>query len=773
MTSGIVWAVTAIVVVLLGVIGRFFSLRTLRWAAVVTAMALAIAVARYGASHPAHAPSDLVSSFLRGIDAVTKALLHPLWLGHPVPAPGTVGRVIIAVLVILGYRQLETWTLRWQAPTLDMTAIGEIQPGEEASAPPALPGMPASRVFPASDGMTAIQRHDQLAAELRFRLPTMEIRAPAILPGGTRSQALASIAEWSGVTGGGLAGAVIRAASLFWPKARAIRVRVWVEAPVAVGIRATVVLEDARSGVTISTKTVTGADLPELASMAAGYIARQIFEMDPTVPEWCYGSADGRDLGAMQQARLARVYAGCPRDVLESREVQIDILRKATGNVRSAGIVRYELAQLYALRGEHLAALRLHALNRELHPRFYRGRYRLGMSLEMIANPEHQLPDTPATRDGLDEVMQILTRCRLTTSEYRQANAARLIADNFGQTVPGAPGITPRHLPVPRELAMEMLRIAADDLAGVRRQLSLPNVVRAAFLHRSERAVWLPLWRRRQRESFVDGVCVAQLLVAVRLRLLEHDIEDPGWRQREQVPAPRVPLEPRSHGQHSERPAGAGRRHHRPRTSGAKVALAGTFGDAPVPEDLRHALRISSFIAGDPAPIIAALTGTDEWRTPRRAADGAEPSPATASRVRLLPWQRRTPSWQAAYNTAGVYAALADAAPAPAAPEFQERIINSLRAAVDNPYSELERASDWIRRDPDFRTMYRHPEIFGAFLKFLEVQERQDYPEAFLSGKHHAPHAADTTGQPGPRTPAPREPAPRTPAPREPAQPEL
>ena len=54
--------------------------------------------------------------------------------------------------------------------------------------------------------------------------------------------------------------------------------------------------------------------------MVAGYIARQIFAMDRTVPGWCYGMADGRDLGAMQLARLERVYAACPRDIAESRE---------------------------------------------------------------------------------------------------------------------------------------------------------------------------------------------------------------------------------------------------------------------------------------------------------------------------------------------------------------------------------------------------------------------------------------------------------------------
>jgi hypothetical protein len=734
MTSGIVWAVTAFVAILLGVVGRFFSLRTVRWTAAGIGVAVVIVVTRYGATHHGSAPTDLVSSFLRGVDAVTEALLRPLWLGHPVPAPGAVGRVVIAVLVILGYRQLEAWTLRWQAPTIDMTAIGEIQPGGRTSAPPDMPGIPGvpnARIFTASDGLTALQRHDQLAAELRFRLPTMEIRAPAILPGGTRSNALASIAEWSGVSGGGLAGAVIRAANLFWPKAKPIRVRVWVEAPAAAGIRATVVLEDARSGVTMATKTVTGADLPELASMAAGYIARQIFEMDPTVPEWCYGTADGRDLGAMQQARLARVYAGCPRDVLESRELQIKILRKATGNVRSAGVVRYELAQLCALRGEQLAALRLHALNRELHPRFYRGRYRLGMSLTMLANPELQLPATPATRDTLDEIMQILARCRLISGGYRKPVIRPPATDDPAQAVAGPARTAPDDLPVPAELAMEMLNIAAADLAAVRRQLSFPHVVRDAFVHRRERAVWLPLWRRRQRQSFIDGVCVAQLLVAVRRTLLERDIADPGWRQRELVPLPRVPAEPRGQRPHGERPpAPAG-----PRRDGREV-----------PRELRHGVRITSFIAGEPTPLVALLTGTDEWRASHAAA-GTEPPPAAASRTRWLPGQRSTPSWQAAYNTACLYAVLADAAPDSAAPDYQERIINSLRAAVDNPFSELERASDWIRRDPDFRYMYRHPVIFGAFLKFLHDQERQDYPEAFLSGKHHAPEAAGAASQ--------------------------
>jgi hypothetical protein len=73
----------------------------------VVALALAIAVTRCGLTHAARAPSDLADSFLRGVNAVIIALLHPLWRTHTVPAPGSADRWIIAAALVLGYRQLE------------------------------------------------------------------------------------------------------------------------------------------------------------------------------------------------------------------------------------------------------------------------------------------------------------------------------------------------------------------------------------------------------------------------------------------------------------------------------------------------------------------------------------------------------------------------------------------------------------------------------------------------------------------------------------------
>jgi hypothetical protein len=107
--------------------------------------------------------------------------------------------------------------------------------------------------------------------------------------------------------------------------------------------------------------------------------------------------------------------------------------------------------------------------------------------------------------------------------------------------------------------------------------------------------------------------------------------------------------------------------------------------------------------------------------------------------VRRLPRQRSTASWQAAYNTACLYAALADRARKECAPELvlrdlEHRVIVSLRRAVDNPRSELERPSDWIDSDPDFHAMRDDPQIFKAFEGFLLDQMRQDYPDSFIAG---------------------------------------
>jgi Ketopantoate hydroxymethyltransferase len=57
-----------------------------------TALVVAdLSVTRFGLTHPEYRPTNLVDSFLSGVDQVTMAVLHPFWPGK-VPAPGVAGR---------------------------------------------------------------------------------------------------------------------------------------------------------------------------------------------------------------------------------------------------------------------------------------------------------------------------------------------------------------------------------------------------------------------------------------------------------------------------------------------------------------------------------------------------------------------------------------------------------------------------------------------------------------------------------------------------------
>jgi hypothetical protein len=97
--------------------------------------------------------------------------------------------------------------------------------------------------------------------------------------------------------------------------------------------------------------------------------------------------------------------------------------------------------------------------------------------------------------------------------------------------------------------------------------------------------------------------------------------------------------------------------------------------------------------------------------------------PPTRDRVRWLPWQARTASWPAAYNTACLYAVLANQGLA-----NEEQVVVSLRRVVSNRDSGIERPYDWISKDPDFLPLLRDPKRFPAVRLFHVSLERRDYP---------------------------------------------
>ena len=441
--------------------------------------------------------------------------------------------------------------------------------------------------------------------------------------------------------------------------------------------------------------------------------------MDPSTPPWCYGSADGDDLAALLLAGLERVRPDTPEVVETARDAQINQLWRPASTFRSAGVARYELAQLLVLEDYHLAALRLHAMNLDQHPRFYRGRYRLGMSLEMIASPKPKLRNDDNPQRQLDEILRLFNRNGLPVRASTQETDLTQCADDKTRC-----SLSPR-------LNLELLTVAAEVLRGVRVQLTLRRVVWDTFRYRNERAIWLqywtwlPGWGLRRRWAFHDGVRVAELLVAIRIKLIE---------------------------------SGLKARHGTPENGEEELHRVLTTAAALVDENLRHgryesAIKIASAIAGEASPAAKTISREQSDRIRKvltqptmGKADGW--SPLTSGAEALLHrlgglWhlRRARASWQAAYNAACLYAALSDEEAALSDEEAdQDLVVACLRSAVGNPRSEMERAYDWISRDPDlsFLKGWETPESDPAstredtpFQKFLDAQKRLDYPAAF------------------------------------------
>ena len=142
-------------------------------------------------------------------------------------------------------------------------------------------------------------------------------------------------------------------------------------------------------------------------------------------------------------------------------------------------------------------------------------------------------------------------------------------------------------------------------------------------------------------------------------------------------------------------------------------------------------------------------------------------APPVTRTMRTRHWFRPycTRSWQAGYNLACAYAAVAQAqhqakgADQSELPDLTIAVVSSLWFTVCNPECEMERPWDWICHDPDFSFMHRHgkkanhnkangQDAFAAFREFLDLQERRDYPPAPVDTGPALCHPAAPDDQP-------------------------
>src|SRR5690348_7761158 len=125
MNSLFVWIASALVAAVLGLIAFWFSLRVLRVAAAIVALATAVYLTSYGLTHPAKAPDSLSGAFTQGTDALIRAFFHlrPVPPGPQVPGSGWIGLLVIAILLVIGYRELEALSQHCHARSLDTSEL--------------------------------------------------------------------------------------------------------------------------------------------------------------------------------------------------------------------------------------------------------------------------------------------------------------------------------------------------------------------------------------------------------------------------------------------------------------------------------------------------------------------------------------------------------------------------------------------------------------------------------------------------------------------------
>ncbi|MEV2277091.1 hypothetical protein AB0I72_16055 [Nocardiopsis sp. NPDC049922] len=289
-----------------------------------------------------------------------------------------------ALLILLGggYLWLETTAVR-REPSVNIS-----EPGEQDN--------------------EATRRLNQ---EVRWRLPAIEVLAPAWKPGAPPGHAVAAMVESGDIQGSRFAAALMRVLALVLPVPPSYSVRVRANVPEgsdpkdAEYVSATVDVHDRISGKSLHQITLPPLRWDLAAIRAAGFVASRVFTDNPLIPEWAKGSFDGQDLAAYLRIReLPRLdgrgwregSAGPDHDYEEFHAMQEERIRILQGAVRSrrvSGIVRYELASLYEQTGRHVEALCLHTMNRAHYSSesnrnriFQRSRYRMIVLLKMIAN---------------------------------------------------------------------------------------------------------------------------------------------------------------------------------------------------------------------------------------------------------------------------------------------------------------------------------------------------------------------------------------------------
>jgi len=642
------WSALLAILVVLWFAAHRFSLRTFRIVAFVVSIGGILAVAAYGMTLNQPQPSaSFAAALQKGGDTLAKVMFAPILPGNArqMVSPGLIGWLVLLVVFAGILIWFDTWCVRRDPPRVDIPDPPGAEPEKDQ------PGLEDRR---------------KLAEELRFRMPAVEVRRPAAMPGGSTLTNLARVVSDSDIRGSKTTAAAMLVVNALTAKPRRYEVRTYVESCTKDGqIRhsghyrlITVDMRDARTGQSLAVRVLRPCPPEEAAERVAGFIARQAFRQDVWTPAWAAGSPDGEDLSAYLLSKERWTAGRSAKESVRCRQQKIEILERAVRDSTNAGLVQYELASLYDLEGRTLESLLLHLGNRTHHPRFLRGRYRLAMSLSMLTTDDAFTRQWPAVpNDGTG------TAAQEVSSAETQENRLSEVKDHVVRDLewsgmlrrasqPGADLRTLQPDTGAERIKLQLLAIARNEFRAYRRRMRVPSLLWLAFWFRPERGALLqplhakPFWLWHPRRRLLAS-SIGMTLVKQRT---EHLLHDPN----------------------------------------ANDNLKDRQGQ------VCRQLGLSRILDQGPGKGRDPLLGRRAWR------------------------YGKTP-WQALYNAACLFG-IPDSS-GEISQETACTAITLLRLAVNDPACELVHPSEWIDADPDLAALRRGNKEFEQFVRELKLRD--------------------------------------------------
>jgi hypothetical protein len=584
------------------------------------------------------------------------------------------GWIVLLILVGVTLAWFDTWSARREQPRVTVPDAPDAEPRN--------PGLKERRM---------------LTEKLQFCLPAVDVSRPAVMPGSTTIESVASLAAESGVRGSGVAAALIRTLQSLQGQPSTYQVRMFIE-PCELDRyswstggkrRVTVEVRDARTGRSIGVKVLQSCRRDEAAEMVAGYTARKVLWKDPSTPDWAVGSTDGEDLSAYLLARQTMPEGRTYRAWWDCRQARRRKLEQAARhNTGGMGVVGYELADIYDLNGDNMRSVLWHLRNRVRCRQFWRGRLRLAISLGMLAGSIFDSQWMVAAHAHSGQHCPGCMKCDIIT-EMSNANMLRhkyrtaLCADRTN----------------PKKAKLALLRLSRREFHACRWHSRAFVLLWTAFWYRRVRNVSLtalrgkPRWWRHPRRRLWPIIFGLEI-VKQRTRQLKH-------------------------------PTGARKARDKTALENAqkRVRRRLRLGEVPCPTP-KCAQANNPQVDLDGEVLSAQL---------KPAAMPTGYSRAGLSRVwwwvltrkRDRRWDYQRAPWQAVYNAACLHALPdpSDSAADEPLPGSAEIAVRLLQLAISDPACELERPSEWIATDPDLRALQNSPE----FVELVRDQAQKDF----------------------------------------------